>query len=115
VGDGIENRIRRDAPMDKNPYNLPPVELKKVSTVCASLDEALAALDKSRAVLTKGGVSFAEQLNSENQIATLASSLQKGPVVDSEMQCAPSMTILSNKAAISRRSSCAYWSEGAIP
>ena len=39
--DGIENRIHPGAAMDKNLYDLPPKELKKVPTVCASLREAL--------------------------------------------------------------------------
>ena len=62
--DGIENRIHPGAPMDKNLYDLPPKELKKVPTVCASLREALAALDKSRAIFTKGGVFTDDQIDS---------------------------------------------------
>ncbi len=62
--DGIENKIHPGPPMDKNLYDLPPRELKKVPTVCASLREALAALDKSRAVFTKGGVFTDDQIDS---------------------------------------------------
>jgi glutamine synthetase len=62
--DGIENRIHPGPAMDKNLYDLPPRELKKVPTVCASLREALAALDKSRAVFTKGGVFTDDQIDS---------------------------------------------------
>ena len=54
--DGIENKIDPGKAMDKNLYDLPPKELKKVPTVCGSLREALTNLDKSRAVFTKGGV-----------------------------------------------------------
>lgn len=54
--DGIENRIHPGDAMDKNLYELPPRELKKVPTVCASLREALQSLDKGRKVFTKGGV-----------------------------------------------------------
>ena len=59
--DGIENRIHPGQPMDKNLYDLPPKELKKVPTVCASLREALGHLDKNRKVFTRGGV-FTDEL-----------------------------------------------------
>ena len=62
--DGIENRINPGQAMDKNLYELPPRELKKVPTVCASLREALQNLDKSRAVFTKGGVFTDDQIDS---------------------------------------------------
>ncbi|MFQ3594625.1 MAG: type I glutamate--ammonia ligase [Sphingomonadaceae bacterium] len=61
--DGIENRIHPGGPMDKNLYDLPPRELKKVPTVCASLREALMSLDKGRAVFTKGGVFTDDQID----------------------------------------------------
>jgi glutamine synthetase len=54
--DGIENRIDPGAPMDKNLYDLPPREQKRVPEVCGSLKEALDNLDKDRAFLKKGGV-----------------------------------------------------------
>ena len=54
--DGIENKINPGAPMDKNLYDLPPREQKKVPEVCGSLREALANLDKDRAFLKAGGV-----------------------------------------------------------
>jgi glutamine synthetase len=54
--DGIENKIHPGNPIDKNLYDLPEKELKKVPTVCGSLREALASLDKARKVFTKGGV-----------------------------------------------------------
>ncbi len=62
--DGIENKIHPGPAMDKNLYDLPPKELKKVPTVCASLREALGCLDKSRAVFTKGGVFTDDQIDS---------------------------------------------------
>ncbi len=43
-------------PADKNLYDLPPEEDAKIPTVCASLDEELANLDKDREFLTRGGV-----------------------------------------------------------
>src|SRR5512134_3340877 len=54
--DGIQNKIHPGDPIDKNLYDLPPEEAKKVPHPCASLDEALDCLDKDRAFLTKGGV-----------------------------------------------------------
>jgi glutamine synthetase len=54
--DGIENKIDPGGPMDKNLYDLPPREQKKVPEVCGSLREALESLDKDRAFLKKGGV-----------------------------------------------------------
>ncbi len=42
--------------MDKNLYDLPPEELKKIPTVCGSLREALGSLDKDRDFLKTGGV-----------------------------------------------------------
>lgn len=54
--DGIINKIDPGAAMDKDLYDLPPRELKKIPTVCGSLREALASLDKDRAFLKAGGV-----------------------------------------------------------
>jgi glutamine synthetase len=54
--DGIEKKIHPGEPLDKNLYDLPPEELKDVPTVCASLREALWALDADREFLKKGGV-----------------------------------------------------------
>jgi glutamine synthetase len=54
--DGIENKIDPGGPMDKNLYDLPPREQKKVPEVCGSLREALENLDRDRAFLKKGGV-----------------------------------------------------------
>ncbi|HEY1722472.1 MAG TPA: type I glutamate--ammonia ligase [Magnetospirillaceae bacterium] len=54
--DGIANKIDPGKPMDKNLYDLPPDELKKVPTVCGSLREALQNLEKDHAFLLKGDV-----------------------------------------------------------
>jgi glutamine synthetase len=59
--DGIENKIHPGDPIDKNLYDLPPEELKKVPSVCGSLREALGELTKDRAFLKKGGV-FSDDL-----------------------------------------------------
>ena len=54
--DGIKNKIDPGEAMDKNLYDLPPKELKKIPTVCGSLREALSNLDKDRAFLKAGDV-----------------------------------------------------------
>ncbi len=54
--DGVQNKIHPGDPADKNLYDLPPEEDKKIPTVAASLEEALAELDKDREFLTRGGV-----------------------------------------------------------
>jgi glutamine synthetase len=54
--DGIKNKIHPGAAMDKNLYDLPPKELKKIPTVCGSLREALVSLEKDNAYLLEGGV-----------------------------------------------------------
>ena len=54
--DGVQNKIHPGDPADKNLYDLPPEEDAKIPTVCASLEEALAALDNDREFLTRGGV-----------------------------------------------------------
>ena len=62
--DGIQNKIHPGDPADKNLYDLPPEEDAAIPTVCASLDEALAALDKDREFLTRGGVFSNEWIDS---------------------------------------------------
>jgi glutamine synthetase type I len=54
--DGVQNKVHPGDPIDKNLYDLPPEEAKKVPHPCASLDEALDCLDKDREFLTRGGV-----------------------------------------------------------
>jgi glutamine synthetase len=54
--DGIQNKIHPGDAMDKDLYDLPPEEEKKIPTVCYSLDMALEALNKDRAFLKAGGV-----------------------------------------------------------
>ncbi len=61
--DGIENKIHPGDPMDKDLYALPPEELKDVPTVCASLRDALNALDDDRDFLKKGDVFSDDQIN----------------------------------------------------
>jgi len=54
--DGIKNKIDPGPAMDKDLYDLPPRELKKIPTVCGSLRQALESLDKDRAFLKAGDV-----------------------------------------------------------
>jgi len=54
--DGVQNKIHPGEAADKNLYDLPPEEGKKIPTVCSSLDQALEYLDKDREFLTRGGV-----------------------------------------------------------
>ncbi|MFT4196392.1 MAG: type I glutamate--ammonia ligase [Pseudoxanthomonas sp.] len=54
--DGIKNQIDPGEASDKDLYDLPPEEEKKIPQVCSSLDQALAALDGDREFLTAGGV-----------------------------------------------------------
>ncbi|MBI2313986.1 MAG: type I glutamate--ammonia ligase [Betaproteobacteria bacterium] len=61
--DGIQNKIHPGDPIDKNLYDLPPEEAKKVPHPCASLDEALECLDKDRDFLTRGGVFSSDMLD----------------------------------------------------
>jgi glutamine synthetase len=61
--DGIENKIHPGDPIDKNLYDLPPEELKDVPTVCASLREAMAALDADRDFLKRGDVFSDDQID----------------------------------------------------
>jgi glutamine synthetase len=54
--DGILNKIEPGEPLDKNIYELPPEELKKVPNVAGSLGEALDCLEKDHDFLLKGDV-----------------------------------------------------------
>ena len=54
--DGIQNKIHPGDAMDKDLYDLPPEEEKKIPQVCHALDQALDALDNDRKFLKAGGV-----------------------------------------------------------
>lgn len=54
--DGIQNQIHPGEPMDKDLYDLPAEEEAAIPKVCASLDQALEALDQDREFLKAGGV-----------------------------------------------------------
>ncbi|HHY86604.1 MAG TPA: type I glutamate--ammonia ligase [Verrucomicrobia bacterium] len=61
--DGIQNKIDPGEPLDKNIYELPPEELRKVPNVAGSLSEALDALEKDHAFLLKGDVFTKDFIN----------------------------------------------------
>src|SRR5690606_19228143 len=54
--DGIKNKIHPGDSADKDLYDLEPEELAEYPTVCASLEEALRALDEDRESLKAGDV-----------------------------------------------------------
>lgn len=54
--DGVLNKIDPGEPLDKNIYELPPEELKKVPNVPGSLGEALDCLESDHEFLLKGDV-----------------------------------------------------------
>ena len=61
--DGIKNKLHPGDAMDKDLYDLPPEELKEIPTVCASLREALEAVDADRDFLKAGGVFDDDQID----------------------------------------------------
>ena len=60
--DGIQNKIHPGDAMDKNLYDLPPVELAQVPTVCGSLREALESLTADMDFLLAGDVFSRDQI-----------------------------------------------------
>ncbi|MCK6371400.1 MAG: glutamine synthetase, partial [Gammaproteobacteria bacterium] len=54
--DGVRNKIHPGEAMDKDLYNLPPEEEKKIPQVAFSLEQALNELDKDREFLKAGDV-----------------------------------------------------------
>ena len=54
--DGIKNKIHPGEAMDKNLYDLPDEELRRVPTVCGSLREALESLKHDHSFLLEGDV-----------------------------------------------------------
>jgi len=54
--DGVLNKLDPGEPLDKNIYELPPEELKKVPNVAGSLGEALDCLEADHEFLLKGDV-----------------------------------------------------------
>lgn len=61
--DGVINKIDPGEPLDKNIYELPPEELKKVPNVPGSLGEALDCLEADHEFLLKGDVFTQEFLD----------------------------------------------------
>ncbi|QCU89652.1 type I glutamate--ammonia ligase [Thiomicrorhabdus sediminis] len=62
--DGIMNKIDPGEPSEKDLYDLSPEEEAEYDTLCASLEEALAALDADREFLKAGGVFTDETIDS---------------------------------------------------
>ncbi len=62
--DGILNKIDPGAPSEKDLYDLSPEEEATYTSLCASLDEALEALDADRSFLTDSGVFTDEAIDS---------------------------------------------------
>ena len=60
--DGIKNKIDPGEPMDKDLYDLPPEELEGIPTVCASLREAMGALEADMDFLLAGDVFTRDQI-----------------------------------------------------
>jgi glutamine synthetase len=54
--DGVEKRIDPGKPIDKNLYDLPPVEAKAVKSTPGTLQQALDALEADHAFLLRGDV-----------------------------------------------------------
>jgi glutamine synthetase len=54
--DGIENKTDPGQPLDRNIYEMTPEDLADIPSTPGRLSEALKALDRDRAFLTKGGV-----------------------------------------------------------
>ena len=52
--DGVLNKIDPGEPLDKNIYELPPEELKKVPNVAGSLGEAMDCLEKDHEYPAQG-------------------------------------------------------------
>ncbi len=61
--DGIKNKINPGEAMDKDLYDLPPSQLKRIPTVCGSLREALDSLAKDHKFLLEGGVFDKDQID----------------------------------------------------
>jgi glutamine synthetase len=61
--DGIKNKIHPKEALDKDLYEIDNVQLKAVPRMCASLKEAVNALDEDRKFLTQGGVFVDEQID----------------------------------------------------
>ncbi|WP_281647815.1 glutamate--ammonia ligase [Parendozoicomonas sp. Alg238-R29] len=68
--DGIKNKIHPGDAADKDLYDLPPEEAAEIPTVAASLEEALASLDKDREFLTAGGVFTDDMIDAYIELKT---------------------------------------------
>jgi glutamine synthetase len=56
VIDGVQNKMEPGEPLDRDIYEMTPEELKETRKTPSSLDQALQALERDHAFLTRGGV-----------------------------------------------------------
>ncbi len=68
--DGIENKIHPGDAMDQDLYELDNAALRDVPTVCASLRQALSALDEDREFLKRGDVFNDDQIDAYIELKT---------------------------------------------
>ena len=68
--DGIKNKIHPGEPMDKDLYDLPPEEEKKVPQVSFSLEQALNEMSKDREFLKAGDVFTDDLIDSYIELKT---------------------------------------------
>ena len=61
--DGIKNKIDPGKPLDANMYEIPERKAARMKQVAATLNDALAALDKDRKFLTSTGVFDDDMIN----------------------------------------------------
>ena len=61
--DGVKNKLHPGDAADKDLYDLPPEELAEIPTVCASLREALDALEEDHEFLLAGDVFTKDQID----------------------------------------------------
>jgi len=54
--DGVKNKIEPPAPIEKDLYELPAAEAKKIKSMPGSLDQALDALERDHEFMLEGGV-----------------------------------------------------------
>jgi Glutamine synthetase, catalytic domain len=70
--DGIQSRINPGDPIDKNLYDLPPVERAKIKSTPGSLDEALDALEADHRFSAQGRRVHKGRSGSLYQLQTIA-------------------------------------------
>ena len=72
--DGIENKINPGSPLDKDIYDLPPEEAKKVAKTPGSLADALDALEQDHEFLLRGCLLYTSPSPRDRQKSRMPSS-----------------------------------------